>query len=99
VVSFTPLSLYPRGKSPRYPMERRLDPSAGLDDVERRKLLTLPGLELRPLGRPARNQSVYRLRYPGSMLSRIMTVLICKALTSMFRIPCKVILSLRLYTD
>jgi hypothetical protein len=27
---------------------------AGLDDVEKRKFLTLPGLELRPLGRPAR---------------------------------------------
>jgi hypothetical protein len=25
---------------------------AGLDDVEKRKFLTLPGLELRPLGRP-----------------------------------------------
>jgi hypothetical protein len=29
-----------------------VDPRAGLDDVEKRKLLTLPGLELRPLGRP-----------------------------------------------
>jgi hypothetical protein len=28
-------------------------PRAGLDDVEMRKFLTLPGLELRPLGRPA----------------------------------------------
>jgi hypothetical protein len=26
---------------------------AGLDDLEKRKFLTLPGLELRPLGRPA----------------------------------------------
>jgi hypothetical protein len=26
----------------------------GLEDVERRKILPLPGLELRPLGRPAR---------------------------------------------
>jgi hypothetical protein len=26
---------------------------AGLDDVEKRRFLTLPGLELRPLGRPA----------------------------------------------
>jgi hypothetical protein len=26
--------------------------------------LTLPGLELRPLGRPAGSQSLYRLRYP-----------------------------------
>jgi hypothetical protein len=28
--------------------------------------LTLPGLELRTLGRLARSQSLYRLRYPGS---------------------------------
>jgi hypothetical protein len=38
----------------------------GLDDVEKRKLLTLPELELRFLGRPARTQSLYRLRCPGS---------------------------------
>jgi hypothetical protein len=31
-------------------------PRAGLDDVENRKFLTLPGLELRLLGRPARSQ-------------------------------------------
>jgi hypothetical protein len=36
-------------------------PRAGLDDVEKRKFLILPGLELRPLGRPARSQSLYRL--------------------------------------
>jgi hypothetical protein len=29
-----------------------VDPRAGLDDLEKRKFLTLPGLELRPLGRP-----------------------------------------------
>jgi hypothetical protein len=34
---------------------------AGLDDVENRKFLTLPGLELRHLGRPDRS-----LRYVGS---------------------------------
>jgi hypothetical protein len=36
----------------------------GLDDVEKRKFLALPLLELRPLGRPSRSQSLYRLRYP-----------------------------------
>jgi hypothetical protein len=41
-------------------------PRAGLDELEKRKFLTLPGLELRPLGLPARSQSLYRLRYPGS---------------------------------
>jgi hypothetical protein len=43
-----------------------VDHRAGLDDVEKRKFLNLPGLELRPLGRPARSQSLYRLSYPGS---------------------------------
>jgi hypothetical protein len=43
-----------------------VDPRAGLDDMEKRKFLILPGLELRPLGRPARSQSLYRLRYTGS---------------------------------
>jgi hypothetical protein len=43
-----------------------VDPRAGLDDVEKRKFLTLPQLKLLPLGRPARSESLYRLRYPGS---------------------------------
>jgi hypothetical protein len=41
-------------------------PRAGMDDVEKRKFLTIPGLELRPLGLTARSQSLYLLRYPGS---------------------------------
>jgi hypothetical protein len=32
-----------------------VDPRGGLDDLEKRKFLTLPGLELRPLSRPARS--------------------------------------------
>jgi hypothetical protein len=43
-----------------------VDPRAGLDDMEKRKFFTLPGLVLRPLGRPARRLSLYRLSYPGS---------------------------------
>jgi hypothetical protein len=39
-----------------------------LDDIEKRKLLTLPGLELRLLGHPARSQSLYRLRYPNFLI-------------------------------
>jgi hypothetical protein len=42
-------------------------PTAGMDDVEKRKFLILPGLELRPLSRPARRQSLYRLRSPGKL--------------------------------
>jgi hypothetical protein len=45
-----------------------VNPRAGLDDVEKRKFLTLPGLELQPLSRPACSQSLYRLRYPGSTI-------------------------------
>jgi hypothetical protein len=43
-----------------------VDPRAGLDDFVKRKFLTLPGLELRSLGHPARSQSLYRLSYPVS---------------------------------
>jgi hypothetical protein len=42
-------------------------PRAGLDDVENRNFLNIPGLELRPLSRPTRSQSLYRLSYPGSL--------------------------------
>jgi hypothetical protein len=38
---------------------------AGLDDMEKRKFLIIPGLELRPLRHPASSQSLYRLIYPG----------------------------------
>jgi hypothetical protein len=41
-------------------------PRTGVDDMEKRKFLTLRGRELRPLGRPARSQSLCRLSYPGS---------------------------------
>jgi hypothetical protein len=44
-----------------------VNPRAGLDDVEKRKFLPLPELEVRPLGRPARSQSLYRLVYPGGI--------------------------------
>jgi hypothetical protein len=36
--------------------------------MEKRNFLTLPGLELRPLGRPAHSQSLYRPWYPGSLI-------------------------------
>jgi hypothetical protein len=42
-------------------------PRAGLDDMDKWKLLPSPGLELRHLGRPARSQSLYQLRHPSSI--------------------------------
>jgi hypothetical protein len=41
-------------------------PRACLDDMEKIKFLALMGLELRPLGRPTRSQSLYRLSKRGS---------------------------------
>jgi hypothetical protein len=35
--------------------------------MEKRKFLTLLGLKLQPLGHPDRSQSLYQLRYPGSL--------------------------------
>jgi hypothetical protein len=43
---------------------------SGMEDMEKRKISPLPGLELRPLGRPASSQSLYRLSYPGSVQSK-----------------------------
>jgi hypothetical protein len=45
----------------------------GLDDIEKLKSLTLPGIEFRPLSRPV--QSLYRLRYRDSHSDEIMTKL------------------------
>jgi hypothetical protein len=64
VVGFTHRPLYPREKSPGTHWKGGwVGPRNGLDDVERWKTLPLPGLELQPLGRPARRQSLYRLHY------------------------------------
>jgi hypothetical protein len=62
VVSFTPRPHYPRGKSLRYPLDRRLGGGGsrsgrcGLD-----KILPLLGNEARPC-----DPSLYRRSYPGS---------------------------------
>jgi hypothetical protein len=51
-----PCRLTPGGKVPGTDWTGGwVDTRAGLDDVEKRKFLTLPGLELRTLSRSARN--------------------------------------------
>jgi hypothetical protein len=71
VVSLTPRPLYPGEEAPGTNwIGGWVDPRAGVDDMEKRKLLTLPGLELRPLSRPARSLSLFRLSYPGSLNKR-----------------------------
>jgi hypothetical protein len=50
-----------------YPFHRRLGgPQSWSGRHGKRKFLTLPGLQLRPFGRPARSQSIYRPGYPDS---------------------------------
>jgi hypothetical protein len=67
--SFTPQPLYLREKARgTHSIGGWVGARAGLDNMEEWKFLTLPGLELRPLGHPARSQSLYRLRYPGSLI-------------------------------
>jgi hypothetical protein len=64
-VNFTLLPLYLRRKSPLYPyIGGSVGLRTGLDDMEKRKIVTLPGLEFRPLGHPVRSHSLYRLSYP-----------------------------------
>jgi hypothetical protein len=46
----SPIHLKEVGWSPK---QAWADPKAGLGDMEKRKLLTVPGLEHQPLGRPA----------------------------------------------
>jgi hypothetical protein len=66
VISFTLRPLYPREITPgTHSTGGRMGPRTDLDDVERRKIFLPPGLELKPLGRPVRSQS---LRYPSSRL-------------------------------
>jgi hypothetical protein len=63
--------LYPRRKAPGTHWIGSVGLRTGLASVEKRIFLPLPGLELRPLGRPARSHSLYRLRYPGSQCSNV----------------------------
>jgi hypothetical protein len=56
-----PGSINPEGAPGTHWIGGWVGPRAGLDDVKKKKFLTLPGFELRPLGRPARSQSLYRL--------------------------------------
>jgi hypothetical protein len=49
VVSFKLRPFYPGKRAPRtHWIEGWVDPTAGLDDMEEKKLLTLPGLEMDP---------------------------------------------------
>jgi hypothetical protein len=54
-MSLTPWPFYPLGKTPRYPLDRRLGGP-------------LPGLEFQLLGHPANSQLLYQVAYPTSLM-------------------------------
>jgi hypothetical protein len=81
VISFTPRPLYPQGKSPQYPLDRKL---GGLQSRSRccgveKNLLPLSGIELWPL--------LYRLRLGSIRSYRISTYIMMQTVTriSQFR--------------
>jgi hypothetical protein len=75
-------------------------PKASLDDMEKRKFLTLPGLEAQLLSHPNRSQSLYRLHYPSSFHCCVSLRIFCNAdsckLTP-FNVRPKVISSWKVY--
>jgi hypothetical protein len=78
VVSFTPLSFYLWGKRPdTHWIGGWVGPRVGLQDIAKWIFLTLPGLELRPLSHPVCSQSLYRLRYHGSLGSYNVIIISC----------------------
>jgi hypothetical protein len=56
----------PPWKEPPVPTE--YDPRGGMDEVEKRKFLTPPRLDHRPLGHPARSQSLYHRAIPAALV-------------------------------
>jgi hypothetical protein len=86
LVGFTPLPLYPREEDPVTPwIGDRLDLRASLNDKEKWKLFSLPGLELRPHCRPAYSQSLYRLRYRGGFEAENLHIITWLAMTRIIR--------------
>jgi hypothetical protein len=68
VVRFTHLPLYPQGKNPRYPLDRRLGGPQSWSGRggEEKNSQPQSGLEPPNPDHPARCQSLYRLSHPGS---------------------------------
>jgi hypothetical protein len=75
----------PWGKIPgTHWIEVWLDPRAGLDDVKERTFLTLLGLELRPLGRPARSRRYTNYAIPVLVIGALFRKITAYRLYAMF---------------
>jgi hypothetical protein len=69
---------------PRCPLGKKLD-GPQKRPGRRGEEKNLAPTQLRPLGRPARSQSLYRLRYPGSSVSILLVIEILVTLQSLLR--------------
>jgi hypothetical protein len=81
-----PLPLYPREKSPRYPLEKSLGgPRAGLDVMEKKLILPLSGIERRPSSPLARRYTDRVIPAPTGLVSAFnptgdgCSLILCKA--------------------
>jgi hypothetical protein len=85
VVSFTPRPHYPRGKSSRYSLYRRVGgPQSRSGRRGEVKILAPPVLKLRLLRPPARSQRLYRLSYPGcEVLINTCLIVLARAVMSL----------------
>jgi hypothetical protein len=78
VVRFTPRPFYPGERaSGAHRIGGWVGPRTGLDDAKKRKLLILTGFEHRHPSRPARSQSLYRLRYVALYYTLFPSIHIC----------------------
>jgi hypothetical protein len=64
----------PTGKSPRYPLDRRLRGPQSRSGHEEENSQPPPGIESRSSDRPGRSQSLYKLSYLGSELVKEVTI-------------------------
>jgi hypothetical protein len=89
VVSLTSRPFYPRGKCPRYPLDRRFDgpQSHSGRHEEAKNSCPPPGLELRPLGRPTRSQLLNRLCYACSPVKTVLLLLLLLLLVGRCWVP------------
>jgi hypothetical protein len=78
------LPLYPQGKSPPYPLDRRLggpQSRSGHGGEEKDSQLP-PGIEPQNPDRPARSPALYRLSYDGSIYIYIYIYIYIKTLNT-----------------
>jgi hypothetical protein len=76
--SFTPRPLYPQGKGPQWPLNRRLGGPQSWSGRGGEEIISCPFRKWKP-GRPARSPSLYPLSYPGSLHGKLTVIVLVHA--------------------